>query len=403
MVGTWLEEAKRSREEEKKVIIVPFNFPPEILHAFENAFPITSEVLTTLGVVALEGQGERYWDYAMGLGLPDHLCSANAVELGSMLTGADFKPDAIVSSAPGSCDVNSKIHEFAALHLGIPQLLLEKPTDDTRRGREMFKKNFFRLVRDLENFIGEELKEENLREVAERANRATELYYDLWELRKQVPCPVPGIFSLFTYGCRFAMWGREESIAVLEKCVENSKRNLENPEFATRKEIARSVWLYTSYYFDFTNFYGWFEGKGISHLLDALTCFFPQVIDTTSRETILEGIAESAWNMPMTRQMGSVSMSMQWLDDMILAIKDLGATAAIYCGHHACKQTWSVFSQVRNEIMKRTGVPTLCLQGDCWIRRMTPMSVLVREMEQFIDNVVAKRRRKRKGPGQLVK
>ncbi len=72
----WLDGAHRTKEEGGKVFLVPFNFPPETLYMFEGAWPVTSEVLSTLGVLALEGQGERYWDYAMGLGLPDFACSA---------------------------------------------------------------------------------------------------------------------------------------------------------------------------------------------------------------------------------------------------------------------------------------------------------------------------------------
>jgi hypothetical protein len=79
MIGGWIREARRAREEGRKVILVPFNFPPEIIYLFRNAVPLTSEVLTTLGVSVLEGQGERYWDYAMGLGIPDFLCSSSTI------------------------------------------------------------------------------------------------------------------------------------------------------------------------------------------------------------------------------------------------------------------------------------------------------------------------------------
>ena len=117
----------RSGQKTEKSSAAAFNFPPEIVHAFDNLYPLTSEVLTTLGVAALEGQGERYWNYAMGLGLPDHLCSANTIELGSILTGVDFKPDVIISGASGACDVNAKIHEFVSLYMDVPQIILENP------------------------------------------------------------------------------------------------------------------------------------------------------------------------------------------------------------------------------------------------------------------------------------
>lgn len=396
MIQEWLEEAVRAREEGRKIILVPFNFPPELLHAFESAFPLTSEVLSTLGVVVLEGQGERYWDYAMGLGLPDHMCSSNTISLGSILTGTDFSPDAIVSSAAGSCDVNAMIHEFVAHLLGVPHYMLEKPADNSRRGRELYGKYFQRLIGQLEELTGETLTQENLRIVAEKCNRCTELYYDLWELRKHVPSPVPAIFALYTYATRFTMWGRDEGIECLEALVEVARRNLENETFPAKDEVARPLWIYLPYFFDFFGFFDWMESRNISNMGDVLMCCFPSLIDTSSKESIIDGMAEAAWNMPMTRQMGGDFMSQRWLNDIVYAVKELNCNCTIYCGHHSCKQTWSVFSQVRNEITRQAGVPTLCLQGDTWIRRTTPMSVLQEEISTFVDNVVVGTARKRR-------
>jgi benzoyl-CoA reductase/2-hydroxyglutaryl-CoA dehydratase subunit BcrC/BadD/HgdB len=395
MLGSWLERAHRVKEEGGKVILVPFNFPVEAIHVFEKAVPVTSEVLTTLGVVALEGQGERYWDFAMSLGLPDNLCSANTVELGSVLTERDFTPDAIVQAAVGGCDVNSKIHEFVAHYLDIPQFILEKPTECTSRGRRRYLLNFLALMERLQEFIGEELEEKRVREVMERANRCAALQNEIWELHRHVPDPVPNVFALFSYGTRFSCWGREEGIRTLESMRKTALEILDKGDLPPR-ERARCIWIYTGYYFDFLGFFDWMEQNGISYLGDGLDLFFPAQVDTSSMDSMMQGMAEAAWNMPMTRQVGGDSMWARWLDDVTFAIKDLGADCAIYSGHHSCKQTWSVFAAVRNEITRRTGVPVLCLQGDSWIRRMTPMSVLQGEISSFVETVVAPPRRRQR-------
>ena len=401
MIASWFLGAREARREGKKIIIVPFNFPPELIHAFDNANPITSEILSTIGVVALEGQGERYWDMAIGLGLPDHMCSSHTIELGSILGSEDFRPHAIVSSAPGGCDTNAKIHEFVSHYLGVPQFILEKPVDDSDRGREQYSKYYRRLVADLEEFVGEELTYEKLLRVAEKANKCTELCLELWDLHKAVPCPVPNIFSLFTYGVRFAMWGTDEAINTLQVMVDVAKERLGEKAYPAEKEVARALWVYTSYYFDLHNFFNWMEEQGFTHLGDGLDLFFPHHVDTSSRELIIEGMAESSWNMPMTRQVGGESMSVSWTEDVIYACRELNANCAIFCGHHSCKQTWSVASILRNELQKRTGIPMLVLQGDAWIKRMTPMSVVQDQIEEFMRNVVAKKRRTR-GRGALA-
>lgn len=394
LIKAWLDGAHRAKREGKKVFLVPFNFPPEIVHCFENAWPITSEVLSTLGVAALEGQGERYWDYAMGLGLPDFACSANMIEVGSCLTESDFKPDAIISDCFASCDINSKTHEFLARYLNIPLLFLEKTVDNSERGVRQYHRYFRTLVEEVEDFLEEKLDEERMRQVIEYANQASELYWELWDLHKFAPCPVPNAFSLMTYGVRYTMWGTEEAVKVMRSMVETSKERLEKGEYPAPEEVARSLWTYTSYYFDLAGLFNWMEENGITHLGDGLDLIFPQVIDTSSRESMLSGLAEIARNMPMTRQMGASSMSVQWLDDVTWAARELRADCCIYCGHHSCKQTWSGAAVVRNELLKRTGIPTLILQGDAWIRRMTPIGTLQELIEEFVNNVVRKKRRR---------
>jgi len=394
MMAKWLRQAVTAREEGRKVILVPFNFPPEIIYVFKGAVPLTSEMLSTMGVVGLEGQGERYWDYAMGLGIPDSLCSSNTIALGSILMGGSFTPDAIVQSAPGSCDANSKIHEFVAHYHGIPQLFLEKPTDSGRRGREQYAAYFRRFMEELQEFLDEEPEEERMREILERANTCTELYYELFDLHKHVPCPVPGIYSPLTYGSRFCMWGREEAVEVLNIMVGSVKEIMEREDYPVREERARTFWAYLPFYFEMRGFFGWMEEQGITFLNDLLSFCFPSPVDTSTKESMLEGMAEAAWNMPMTRQMGGEPMQLRWLEDIAYAINELGANCAVYCGHHSCKQTWSVFASVRNEIQKRAGVPTLCLQGDSWMRSMTPIGVLQEEIAHFVDSVVAGKRRK---------
>ena len=402
-LSQWLDNARQAPARGQKVIIVPFCFPPEILHAFDNAFPITSEVLTTLGVVALEGQGERYLDMAIGLGLPDHICSSNAIELGSMLGSEDFQPQAIVSGAPGSCDINAKTHEFVSHYLGIPQFYLQKPPDDSERGQKQYTIYFRTLIRNLEEFLGEELTEEKVRRICEKANRCTELHYELMDMHKSKPTPIPNLFSLMLYGTRFTMWGTDSGIRSLETMVRIAKERMAAKAYPAEKEIARCLWAYTSYYFDLGNLYNWMEEKGYSFLGDGLDLYFPEMIDTTNMETMIDGLANSARNMPMTRQVGAESMSKSWTDDAVYTAKALKADLVIYCGHHSCKQTWSVVSILREELMKQAGLPLLVLQGDSWIRRTTPISVIQRQIEEFINNVVAsptkpKRKVKRRKP-----
>jgi benzoyl-CoA reductase/2-hydroxyglutaryl-CoA dehydratase subunit BcrC/BadD/HgdB len=394
MAATWLREIKEVKEGGGKVVMVPFNFPPEVIHLFRNTAYLTSEFMGILGVIALEGQGERYWDFAMGLGLPDSLCSASTISVGSLLSGEDMLPDILIQAAPGSCDANSKVHEFMARYFDIPQLFLDKPNIWHGSGRVQYGKYFRVLLEQLQEYLDEDIDQDRLQEVVHWSNRCTELYYELWDLYKFQPCPVPNIFALYIYGNRFLMWGREEGAHLLETMIKDTKRIQEEGTYPAQEESARFIWLYLPYMFDLLGFFTWMEERGIKYLVDMFVLFFPKPIDTSDTDTMIEGLIDNAWDMPMTRQMGADSIMTRWMDDIIYAINDLEANGVVYCGHHSCKQTWSVFSAVRGEIMRRTGVPTLCLHGDLWRRRVTPMSAIQEEITSFVNNVVTRKRRR---------
>ncbi|MEM0329754.1 MAG: 2-hydroxyacyl-CoA dehydratase family protein [Archaeoglobaceae archaeon] len=399
ILGKHVIEAVEAKDRGKKVVMIPFNFPPEVINAFDNAVPFTTEVVTTTGTLALAHQGEPYWDFAVSLGIPDFVCSANTIALGSILLSTqarEFVPDMMISAAPGSCDANSKIHEFVSEYLGIPEIILDK-TGESARDFELYRRLFHKMFSKLEAELGE-VDEDRLIKTIEKCNEATELYWELYELKKNAPCPAPNMFTLMSYGTRFTMWGRDEAIEMFQKFIEVAEKRLHKGEYPAEKEIARSLWVYTGYYIDLFEFWLWLEDNGISYLNDLLNSqVLKEMHEVSTKEEAIDAIANNAWNYVMTRQMGAENMGLKWVEDTLHLVKDLNANCAVYSGHHACKQSQSVFRILRDELTKE-GIPVLRLDGDCWNRRITPISVLQETILDFVNNVVAKgKKRRRKG------
>lgn len=385
-------EAQQAQAEGKKLIFIPFTFPPEIFWGFENIFPLCTEIVGGLITNICAGQGERFWDYAMGMGLPDSLCSANTIGLMPIFMGPGIKPDAIVYNSPGSCNPNAKIHSFASDYLGIPQFILEKPVDESPRGRELYFQYLKRFIAELEEWSGGELKEENLREVMQKSYRAVELYHEFWELKKIRPCPVPNIFSMILLVLRSQLWGRDEAVEVMQKMVDISKERMRKGEFEAPEERARIYISYIYWLFDFYNYFTWMEKQGITILGDILAIHYFPEMDFSSRESMLRGLADISFDYPMTRQMGGASISMRWLDDISYAVQDLGADACVFGGVHACKHTLGTVAFFRREMMKRLGVPTMIITGDVFDKRHTPMSIFQQEVDTFVEQVVSKKK-----------
>ena len=390
--------ALNAHEDGKKLIYFPFTFPPEIFWGFESIAPLCTEIVGGMIVNIDYGQGERFWDFAMGMGLPDSLCSANTIGTMPFFMGPATMADAIVYNTPGSCNPNAKIHAFAADYLDIPQFILEKPVDESARGRELYFQYFKRFIAEMEEFAGEELTEEKLRGVLENSYKAVALYNEYWELKKLRPCPVPNIFSMDLLILRSALWGRPEAAEIFQMMIDITKERLRKGEY-TAPEEARIYITYIYWLFDFYNYFTWMEKKGYTILGDILAIhYFPEV-DYSSKDSMLRALSEIAFDYPMTRQMGGESISMRWLDDIVWAAQDLGADACVFAGVHACKHTLGTASYFRREMMKRTGMPTLMLTGDVFDKRHTPMAMFQQEVDTFVDQVVTRK----KAPGKKRK
>ena len=121
------------------------------------------------------------------------------------------------------------------------------------------------------------------------------------------------------------------------------------------------------------------------HRLLALSCFdFNPIIDTTSVDSMLRGLAEEMFNLPMTRQLkGSWNMPANWLFDILYYAKTYQADCCVFSGHLACKQAWGVYRLIADEVKKQLGIPSLRLEGDGWDARITPMSTIKEQLKEF--------------------
>ncbi|MBW1710872.1 MAG: 2-hydroxyacyl-CoA dehydratase [Deltaproteobacteria bacterium] len=386
--GNYWRSLLTARDEGKKIVFVPFNFAPEIFHAL-NMVPVCVEVLTTMAQNLEEGVAE-YLDLAVERGLPDTMCSTQRGVIGLFEAGILEKPDLLINGALGSCDPNSKAFEYMAEKFDIPALYLDIPYYHDKRALDYYARGFKNAIKAIEEMTGHKLDPDRLREVVDYTNRATELFFEINELKRNVPNPVPNYYNMQHIGTKFMMVGKPEAVEFYEKALEVSKDRLKKGKHVLPEEKIRVLFIYTFFYFD-TSIYSWFqEEMGVSYLMDVLSAFdFNPHIDTSSVDTMLYGLAEEMFNLPMTRQLaGSWDMDSNWLWDSLYYAKTYKADCCVFSGHLACKQAWGVYRLVSDSIKKELGIPCLRLEGDGWDSRITPLAVIREQLEEFFETVV---------------
>jgi len=380
----------------RKVIIHPFNFPPEILHAMGLA-PVFIECLSTIAAFAPKKFPDnvfKYLDYSHETGLPGTLCAGQLGGAGALLYGDLPKPDAILSGAPGFCDVNSKILEYTARTLDVPLLHVDMSAYNDQRALDYFRLSFRDVIHQLEDVTGHKLDEASLREAVENANRVIELYNEISGLQTAVPSPIPNYYTSLNLGMKFAVTGLPEAIPVYEAALKTAKKKFKKGEGALRSEKARCLMLYTSIYFDDgpfvieSSFNQWLEKMGISIIMDILSYFPLTPIDTTSMDTMIDGLAEAALNYPMARQMkGPSDDPAGWAEDMVFLAKKYKADCCIFSGNPACKRAHGSLRLLTDRLKNELGIPTLNMEADSWDRRISPMPEIQEKITDFMEAI----------------
>lgn len=385
--GHWL-RAATAKDDGKKVVWMPFNFSPEIMHALDIV-PLTVEVLSSALAALPEGL-PSFLDLAVEQGFPETMCSTQKGTIGLLEAGIIPKPDLIVNGAAGFCGPNLKGYEYMAHKFDIPIIFIDDPYYHDQRAYDYYVQGFKRIVSALEEMTGKKVDEDHLREVCELSNEARELYMEIAEMKRNVPNPVPNMYNMGHLGMRLMQVGTQGAVDFYKMMHAVCKERLKNGEHVKPEEKIRLYVLYTGFYFQIS-YLSWLEEEmGVTYLLDILQAYdFNPIIDTTSKETMIRDLAIASLNMPMARQLkGAWNGAAGWLEDTLYYVDTYKADCMLFTGHVACKQAWGAYRLVADEVRRRLGVPSLRLEADGWDPRVTPMSVIQEQLAEFFETVL---------------
>ena len=383
----WLKLAN-AKQEGKKVVWIPFNFSPEILHAMD-ILPLTVEMLSSVLMLLEEGI-TSYIDLSVEHGFPETMCSTQKGAIGLLEAGIIDKPDLIVNGAAGFCGPNAKGYEYMAHKFDIPIIFIDDPYYHDQRAYDYYVRGFKRIVKGLEEMTGNKVDEDRLREVCELSNQATELYMEIAELKRNVPNPVPNAYNSGHTATRLMLAGTQDAVDFYQMMLAVCKERLKNGEHVKPEERIRLYVMYTGLYFDMF-FQTWLEEEmGVTYLMDILQAFDSNpFIDTSSTDTMIRDLAIASLNMPMARQLkGSWNGAAGWLEDTLYYAENYKADCMLFTGHIACKQAWGAYRLVADEVKNQLGIPSVRLEADGWDSRITPMPIIKEKLSDFFDMVL---------------
>jgi len=388
ILSKYLNGLYKAEAEGKTKLMYNFCIPPEIVYALD-AYPMCQEAGSVL--LSVVGKAHlKYIDLAEENGITPEQCNAQKVWIGAIMANEISPPDGIVyASQP--CDSTNILYQVIQNMYKIPTYTMDVPywSYDPKslfydeRTVPYFKEQVKGVIPWAEKNFGLKYDPERFKEIMLLSNKAREACLEINELMTATPAPLPSMTTFSTYVSLTTSAGTQECVDYLEwtrdKAADMVKRKTSPlQEMYQKEEQFRVVWIYIPIFWDIL-MYDWMERKfGAVTVMDLMGYNLAQPVDTSSEEKIFEGLARTILDIPMGAQ--SRGPAEYYLDYLLHIVKKYKADCAIYGGHMGCKHSWGVASLLKEELYKRTGVPTLLFEVDT----IDPRQVSSREVRKKI-------------------
>lgn len=396
ILSNYLKGLYKAEAEGRTKIMYNFCIPPEILYALDT-YPMCQEAGSVL-LSVVGKQHIKYIDLAEENGITPEQCNAQKVWIGAIMANEISAPDGIVyASQP--CDSTNILYQVIQNWYKIPTYTLDVPywahdADSLyydERTIPYFKEQVSGIIPWAEKNFGLKFDFERLREIMKLSNKAREACLEINELMTATPAPLPSMTTFSTYVALTTSAGTQECVDYLEwtrdKAADMVKRKT-SPlrEMYQKEEKFRVVWIYIPIFWEMM-MYDWMERKfGAVTVMDLMGYNLAQPVNTSSEDKIFEGLARTILDIPMGAQ--SRGPAEYYLDYLLHIVKKYKADCAIYGGHMGCKHSWGIANLLKDELYKRTGVPTLLFEVDTMDPRQVSSKDVRNKVKMFFKEML---------------
>ena len=331
------------------------------------------------------------------------LCSYFKTNVGAVLSNADMsvggtrKPTFMLSSDV-ICDTHVNWFQVQAERFNVPHFTIDVPhvvSNTTNRQREYFKKYIIEQLWELLDFIkevtGNEYNKEKAQEIAINSYEMGKIWQDVFELRKNIPCPVStrdtfgGLFPLFT------MTGLKSPIKLYKRMYSEAKQRVENGIGALEQEEYRLMFEGIPFWYNlrfFSNLERW----------NAIIVYEPYVYAFTkytnpniTKEMVIKNPVES---------MAELVLSFWYIYDLKTrvkmfkeTVKDWKIDGVILHDNLSCRPNACGMYDLKRKLMEEADIPSLVITSDMNDPRKMNETQVLNQIESFIE--ILRERKKR--------
>lgn len=335
----------------EKIIWTNMVMPQELFYA-AGLVPVNMELAA--GWLASLRLSDKYIACCEGNGCSPSVCSYHKATLGLLQSGGLDHPRAAAISSH-ICDGSIGTVNYWKQHYGTNTFILDVPFQKTPDSTAYLTRQFEELIAWIENYTGQALSEEKIREALILSNQAREYWTQVQTLRKGNPA-VPGRYMLRNlFGATF-LFGSRFGLDVMRTYHEEMRQKYTAPQNqASPAKRKRILWIHFAPLYHNTLLEYLEESLACSIVYDITGYIYWQQYDP---DMPLESLAQRAASH---FYLGEAEKRQKLYADII---QEYRIDGVIHMMHNGCRAIPGASWQVR-DTTDALGVPYLELSGDC--------------------------------------
>jgi len=364
-IKKYYEDAHRTKAEKRPVAWVTSTFPVETLLAMDIV-PVWPENYAS--VCAAKQASVELCERAEREGFSRDLCSYSRCVLGSMFgekedlpEGGLPKPDFLVTTTC-ACDTHLKWFQVSSRLYKAPLFLLDVPYNisgaDSKNLEKAHVEFYVSQLEELFSFLekqtDQKLDTKRLRETLELSNRTSELWMEIQNYRRTIPCPMDARDAFSAVFFMLCIPGTQMAVDFYTELCDEVKERAKNSVGVIENEEYRLIW---------DNLPLWFNLKIFEYLnsLDA-------VVVTETFSHVWAGSLDSSRPMESLARKylpNIANSSVQRKIDMILSLaEDFSVNGIVLPTNWGCRMMSIGETIVRDVVYKKLGVQSLIIDVD---------------------------------------
>jgi len=366
--------------------------PVEMLYAMDVQ-PMLPENSAT--VSAAQKFSQKFIEIAEEQGYSYDLCSYFKTNVGavlsnaSMLEGGTRKPTFMLSTDV-ICDTHVNWFQVQAERMNVPHFTIDVPhvvSNTNNRQLQYFKKyiseQLYEFIDFMQEVTGYEYNKEKAREVTENSWNLSMVWQDIYNLRKEVPCPIStrdtfgGLFPLFT------MPGLKEPIKLYKRMYREAKQRVDSGIGALEKEEFRLMFEGIPFWYAL-KFFGRLERWNAIIVYEPYTYAFSKYMNpNVTKEMVLSKPIEA---------MSELMMSFWYVYDLETRIKKFAETVdewkidgVLLHENLSCRPNSCGLYDLKKHLMEDYDIPCLVITADMNDPRKFNDIQVSNQIESFIE------------------